>query len=64
MVVAANVVWLAWQLPALFDRAQSGAGLALLEHVSYLAAGLVFWLQVISSRPYSSARRRCAGLAW
>ena len=52
MVTAANVVWLAWQLPALFDRAQTGAGLALIEHVSYLAAGLVFWLQVISSRPY------------
>jgi putative membrane protein len=52
MVIAANAVWLVWQFPALFDRAQSGAGLALLEHVSYVAAGLAFWAQVISSRPY------------
>ncbi len=52
LAIAANAIWLGWQLPALFDRAQSAAGLALFEHVSYLAAGLVFWLVVISSRPY------------
>lgn len=52
MVVAANVVWLVWQVPALFDHAQSSAGLALIEHVSYLAAGAVFWLQLVSSRPF------------
>jgi len=52
-VIAANVVWLGWQLPALFDAVHSGAGIALAEHVSYLAAGLLFWLQLISSRPLS-----------
>lgn len=52
-VVAANVVWLGWQVPALFDAARSNAGLALIEHLSYLAAGTVFWLQLISSRPFS-----------
>ncbi len=38
-VVAANVVWLGWQVPALFDAARANAGLALVEHLSYLAAG-------------------------
>lgn len=52
-VAAANAVWLAWQIPALFDAARSDAGLALIEHLSYLAAGTVFWLQLISSRPFS-----------
>lgn len=52
-VVAANIVWLVWQVPALFDAARSNAGLAWIEHLSYLAAGMVFWLQLISSRPFS-----------
>lgn len=52
-IVAANIVWLGWQVPALFDAARANAGLALIEHLSYLAAGTVFWLQLISSRPFS-----------
>ena len=52
-VVAANIVWLVWQVPALYDAARSNAGLASIEHLSYLAAGTVFWLQLISSRPLS-----------
>jgi cytochrome c oxidase assembly factor CtaG len=54
-VIAANVVWLLWQVPALFDAARGNAGLAWIEHLSYLAAGTVFWLQLISSRPFSQA---------
>jgi putative copper resistance protein D len=50
-VVAANVVWIGWQLPVLFDAARANSALALAEHASYLAAGLLFWLQLISSRP-------------
>jgi putative membrane protein len=52
-VIAANVVWLGWQLPVLYDAAHGSAAIALAEHVSYIAAGLVFWLQAISSRPLS-----------
>jgi cytochrome c oxidase assembly factor CtaG len=52
-VAAANSVWLLWQVPVLFDAARSNAGLAWTEHLSYLAAGTVFWLQLISSRPIS-----------
>jgi putative membrane protein len=52
-VIAANVVWLGWQLPVLFDAVHGSAGIALVEHVSCIAAGLLFWLQLISSRPLS-----------
>lgn len=52
-VIAANVVWLGWQLPVLYDAAHGSAGIAFAEHVSYIAAGLLFWLQLISSRPLS-----------
>jgi putative membrane protein len=50
-VVVANAVWLAWQFPVLTDAARGSVGLALLEHVSFVAAGLLFWLQLISSGP-------------
>ena len=50
-VIAANVVWIGWQVPALLDAARSSSGLALVEHASWLAAGLLFWPQLISSRP-------------
>jgi putative membrane protein len=52
-VVVANVLWIGWQLPVLFDAARANSAVALAEHASYLAAGLLFWPQVISSRPYS-----------
>jgi putative membrane protein len=52
-VVAANVLWIGWQIPVLFDAARANNAVALAEHVSYLVAGLLFWLQMISSRPYS-----------
>lgn len=61
VVIAANVIWVGWQVPVLFDGAQRSAGLALIEHLSYLAAGLAYWLQLCSSRPFrqrTSALRR------
>jgi putative membrane protein len=50
-VVLFNVVFVCWQLPALYDPSRASAPLALLEHVSYVAAGVLLWLQLISSRP-------------
>jgi putative membrane protein len=50
-VVAANVVWIAWQLPLLADPAHGYAVVRLAEYATYLVAGVVFWLQLISSRP-------------
>lgn len=54
-VVAFNVIWVGWQFPALFDATRADAGLALLEHLSYLAAGLLMWLALIGSRPLTPA---------
>jgi putative membrane protein len=52
-VVAANVLWIGWQVPAPFDLARANSAVALAEHASYLVAGLLFWLHMISSRPFS-----------
>jgi putative membrane protein len=54
-VVAFNVIWLAWHVPALFDRAAVSPAAAGLEYALYLAAGILFWLQIIGSRPWSPA---------
>jgi len=50
-VVAANVVWIAWQLPVLADATRGSAAVRLAEYLTYVVAGVVFWLQLISSRP-------------
>jgi putative membrane protein len=52
-VIAANVLWIGWQFPVLFDAAHANSAVALAQHASYLAGGLLFWLQMISSRPFS-----------
>jgi putative membrane protein len=54
-VVAFNVIWLAWHVPALFDRVPVSAAAAAAEYLLYLGAGILFWLQVIGSRPWSPA---------
>jgi len=52
-VVAFNVIWLAWHVPALFDRVPADPAAAAAEYALYLGAGMLFWLQVIGSRPWS-----------
>lgn len=52
-VVAVNVIWLAWQLPVLFDAVKTSSAVALAYHATCVAAGLVFWLQLVGSRPLS-----------
>jgi putative membrane protein len=54
-VVAFNVIWLVWHVPALFDRVPVSAAAAAVEYVLYLGAGILFWLQVIGSRPWTPA---------
>ena len=64
-VVAFNVIWLGWHLPALFDKVPVSAAVAALEYATYLGAGILFWLQVIGSRPWAPvapAMRRTAFL--
>jgi putative membrane protein len=65
-VVVANVLWIGWQIPAPFDAARANTAVALAEHASYLVAGLLFWLHMISSRPFGQrvpALRRIGLLA-
>ena len=56
VIVAFNAIFVAWQLPYLFDLAKANSAVALAEHASLLAAGLLFWLQLISSRPITAPR--------
>jgi len=56
-VVAFNVIWLGWHLPALFDKVPASAAAAALEYVLYLGAGVLFWLQLIGSRPWTPTAR-------
>jgi putative membrane protein len=53
--VAFNVVWLGWHLPALFDRVAVNSAVAAAEYVLFLGAGILFWFQLIGSRPWSPA---------
>jgi putative membrane protein len=64
VVVAVNVGWLAWHLPAAYDLARAGGGLGGAERATYLGAGIAFWLQLTGSRPYrpSAAPLRRAAL--
>jgi putative membrane protein len=54
-VLAFNVIWLAWHLPALFDQVAASPAAAAAEHLLYLGAGVLFWLQLIGSRPWTPA---------
>ncbi len=53
--VVFNVVWVGWQFPALLDAAHGSVAVAFVEHVTYVGAGVLFWLQLIGSRPLSPA---------
>jgi cytochrome c oxidase assembly factor CtaG len=56
-VVVVNVVWLAWQLPGPFDAARGSAIIASALHATCFLAGVVLWLQLIGSAPFSPAAR-------
>jgi cytochrome c oxidase assembly factor CtaG len=49
----------AWHVPGAYDAALRNEGLLYLEHVSYLAAGLLLWWPVVQDAPHElpSARR-------
>jgi putative membrane protein len=53
VTVAFNVVWLGWHVPVFFDLAARDAVARSAEYVSYLGIGILFWLQLIGSRPSS-----------
>jgi putative membrane protein len=53
------VVMYVWHVPALYDAAAEHAGLHLLEHASFFAAGVALWWPLIQPVPM---RRRLTGL--
>jgi putative membrane protein len=61
--VTGIVLWLAlmylWHVPALYDAAAEHAGVHLLEHASFFAAGVALWWPLIQPVPM---RRRLTGL--
>jgi cytochrome c oxidase assembly factor CtaG len=54
-VAVANVVWLFWAFPGPFDLAWRDGAVGLAQHATYLAGGVLFWLQVFGSRPLRPA---------
>ncbi|MGH2764074.1 MAG: cytochrome c oxidase assembly protein, partial [Thermoleophilaceae bacterium] len=56
-------IWLAlmylWHVPALYDAAAQNAGVHLLEHTSFFAAGVALWWPLIQPVPM---RRRLTGM--
>ena len=52
-VAVFNVVWIGWHLPALYNLVQTSALARAAAYATYVAAGVLFWLQLIGSRPYT-----------
>ena len=63
---AFSVAWCVWHLPGPYDAALAHPLVYAAEVVTYLGLGIVFWLQLVGSRPYVprlSALRRVMALA-
>ena len=65
-VVLFNVVMLVWHIPALYDTTLTTEPIHVLEHVSFIAVGLVFWWAVVDpvrgplTKPVSSLAKIAA----
>jgi putative membrane protein len=51
VMIAFNLTWLGWHLPVLFDTALRSRTVRAAEYASYLGIGILFWLQLVGSRP-------------
>jgi putative membrane protein len=49
-VVAFNLAWIGWHVPAAFDLVPRNAAVRLAEYALYLGAGVWFWLQIAGPR--------------
>jgi len=52
VTVAFNLAWCGWHLPVLYDAARAHWWVFACEVITYLGLGVLFWLQLIGSRPY------------
>lgn len=52
VTVAFNVAWCGWHLPVPYDAARTQPVVFACEVVTYLGLGVLFWLQLIASRPH------------
>jgi cytochrome c oxidase assembly factor CtaG len=60
-LVSLNVVMVFWHLPAFYDAGESNSYVHVwLMHGSFVVTGVLFWLQIIPSRPF----KRQATLIW
>ena len=50
-LLLSSVIFWSWHLPALFELALRSPGLHLVEHASFVAAGLMFWYPVVQPWP-------------
>jgi cytochrome c oxidase assembly factor CtaG len=53
-VVHGIAIWV-WHVPVLFDAAVASTGLHRLQHLSFLATGLLFWWAMLRGRDYGVA---------
>jgi putative membrane protein len=53
VTVLFNVVWCGWYLPALYDAGLHYPVVLAAQAISYLVVGVLFWLQLIGSRPFT-----------
>lgn len=52
VTVAFNLAWCGWHLPALYDAARAHGLVFAGEAITYLGCGVLFWRQLIGSRPH------------
>jgi len=52
VTVAFNLAWCGWHLPVLYDAARAHGLVFACEAIIYLGCGMLFWLQLIGSRPH------------
>jgi len=51
VTVAFNLAWCGWHLPVLYDAARAHQWVFACEVITYLGLGVLFWLQLVGSRP-------------
>jgi putative membrane protein len=50
-----SVIWLGWHLPVLYDAGATNVAVRYAGYACYLCIGVLFWLQLIGSRPSGPA---------